>query len=143
MKIAFNKFKEQFKDKSLNEILGCAKYGCERLALITDVDEYDNNEFACVVRWYEDDTYSEDKSIVVECKVVDGEVQMSLRFSKVTKFGRRWEIIRKFDKDEKDSHDNDVWWEVLKMSEGVLYMDNWRGYMVFVCNDGQILQTEF
>ena len=143
MEKAFKKFKEEFNGKSLNEILGCAKNGCEKLTLITDVDEYDDNEFACVVRWYEDYTYNEDKSIIVECKVVDGEVQMKLRFSKVTKFGRRWDIIRKFDKDEKDDNDNDIWWEVLKMEDGVLWMNNCDGYMVFVCNNGQLLQTYF
>ena len=43
MQTIFNQFVEKFNGKSLNEILGCAKFSCEGLQLVKDVDEYDNN----------------------------------------------------------------------------------------------------
>ena len=140
----FNQFKEQFNGKSLNEILGCAKGGCERLHLVKDVDEYNNNEFACIVGWYPNDEYNPNESIEVECfySNMTDSVVFTLLTKKVTKFGRTWEIIRKFDFNREEGG-CPVWWEVLKMDDGVLWMNNLEGEMVFVEKCGRILKTIF
>ena len=36
-----------------------------------------------------------------------------------------------------------LWWKVLELDEGILYMDNCNGEMVCVQNDGLILKTIF
>lgn len=140
----FVKFKEKFSDKSINEILGCAKGGCERLHLVKDVDEYDNNELACIVGWYPNDEYNPNESIEVECfySNMTDSVVFTLLTKKVTKFGRTWEIIRKFDLNREEGG-CPVWWEVLKMDDGVLWMNNLQGEMVFVEKCGRILKTIF
>ena len=144
METIFNQFKEQFNGKSLNEILGCAKYSCEGLQLVKDVDEYDNNEFAFVVGWYPNDEFNPNENIEVECLYshLTGDAEFTLLHPKVTKFGRTWEIVHKFDLNcEEDGCP--VWWEVIKMDDGVLWMNNLDGEMVFVEKCGRILQTSF
>ena len=144
MQTIFNQFKEQFSGKSLNEILGCAKYHCEGLHLVKDIDEYDNNEFACIVGWYPNDEFNPNEKIDVECfySNMTGSVVFTLLHNKVKKFDRTWDVVRNLDLKRTD-HDNPVWWEVLKMNDGVLWMNNYDGEMAFVENSGRILQTIF
>lgn len=144
MQQAFYKFQDTFKDKSLNEILGCAKVSAMSLELVKDVDEFCNNNFAFVVNWYPtDDCYEEDK-ISIECSLKDGKPFFTLLNASVEKYGRTWLIIREFNKDAKGFHSGyPLWWEVLELDEGILYMDNCNGEMVFVQNDGLILKTTF
>ena len=96
MKTIFNQFKEQFNGKSLNEILGCAKYSCEGLHLVKDVDEYDNNEFACIVGWYPNDEFNLAERIKVECfySVMQDKVIFTLLHSKVEMFNRMWVLFK-------------------------------------------------
>jgi hypothetical protein len=144
MEKIFNQFKEQFNGKSLNEILGCAKYHCCNLSLIKDVDEYDNNEFAFVVEWYPNEEYSPNETIEVECLYshLTGEAEFTLLHGEVIKFDRTWKILKHLDLSE-ESYDCPLWWEVLKMEDGVLWMNNRDGVMAFVENDGRILHTIF
>lgn len=144
MQTIFNQFKEQFNGKSLNEILGCAKFSCEGLQLVKDVDEYDNNEFAFVVGWYPNDEYNRNERIEVECMYshLTGKAEFTLLNKEIKKFGRTWEIVRKLDLKRTESG-YPVWWEVLKMDDGVLWMNNCDGYMAFIENNGRILKTIF
>ena len=144
MQTIFNQFKEKFNGKSLNEILGYGRCGCERLSILKEVDEYDNNEFACIVSWYPNDEYNSNEKIKVECfySHMIGGVVFTLLTQKVTKFGRTWEIVQKLDLN-REENGYPVWWEVLKMDDGVLWMNNCDGYMAFVENSGRILKTEF
>ena len=144
MQTIFNQFKEKFNGKSINEILGCAKFSCEGLQLVKDVDEYDNNEFACIVGWYPNDEFNLNERIEVECfySNMTGSVVFTLLTKEVTKFGRTWEIVRELDL-KRTENGYPVWWEVLKMDDGVLWMNNCDGYMAFVKNNGRILKTEF
>lgn len=144
MQTIFNQFKEKFNGKSLNEILGCAKFSCEGLQLVKDVDEYDNNEFACIVGWYPNDEFNPNERIEVECfySNMTGSVVFTLLNRKIKKFDRTWEIVRNVDL-KRTENGYPVWWEVLKMDDGVLWMNNCDGYMAFVENNGRILKTEF
>lgn len=144
MQTIFNQFKEKFNGKSLNEILGCAKFSCEGLQLVKDVDEYDNNEFAFVVGWYPNDEFNPNERIEVECLYshLTGDAEFTLLIKEVKKFGRTWEIVRNVDL-KRTENGYPVWWEVLKMDDGVLWMNNLDGYMAFVENNGRILKTEF
>lgn len=148
MRNAFEKFKKEWGDKTFNEILGCAKNNCNGLSLTTDVDEYNNNTIACEVRYYPNyDKLDYDKSIIVE--VVFENNKVNFNFSTptffVNKFGRRWETILEFNKDEKNPRDDQyLWWEMLSINEGKFYMNNYDGEMVFVNNNGrEILKTDF
>lgn len=144
MQTIFNQFKEQFNGKSLNEILGCAKCGYERLNLVKDVDEYNNNEFACVVSWYPNDEYNSNERIEVECLYshLTGEAEFTLLIKEVTKFGRNWKVVRNVDL-KRTENGYPVWWEVLKMDDGILWMNNLDGEMAFVEKCGRILKTLF
>lgn len=144
MQTIFNQFKEKFNGKSLNEILGCAKYRCENLILLKDVDEYDSNEFAFVVGWYPNDEYNSNERIKVECLYshLTGDAEFTLLTPKVTKFGRTWEVVRDLDL-KRTENGYPVWWEVLKMDDGVLWMNNCDGYMAFIENNGRVLKTDF
>ena len=144
MQTIFNQFKEQFNGTPLNEILGYAKCGYERLNLVKDVDEYNNNEFACVVSWYPNDEYNSNERIKVECYYshMTDSVVFTLLTQKVTKFGRTWDIVQKLDLNREEGG-SPVWWEVLKMDDGVLWMNNLDGEMVFVEKCGRILKTLF
>jgi hypothetical protein len=141
MQTIFNQFKEKFDDKSLNEILGCAKYHCENLILIKDVDEYDNNEFAFVVQWYTEDGRH---TIDVECRFshLTGDSEYILIPKEVKKFGRTWEIVQNLDL-KITENGYPIWWEVLKMDDGVLWMNNCDGCMAFIENNGRVLKTYF
>lgn len=143
MQTIFKQFKKQFNGKSLNEILGCAKFSCEGLQLVKDVDEYDNNEFAFVVGWYPNDEFNSNERIEVECfySHLTGEAEFTLIHNKVNKFDRTWDVVRELDL-KRTENGYLVWWEVLKMDDGVLWMNNCDGYMAFVGNDGQILKTD-
>lgn len=143
MQTIFNQFKEKFDDKSLNEILGCAKYHCENLILIKDVDEYDNNEFAFVVQWYTDDGRH---TIDVECRFshLTGDSEYILIPKEVKKFGRTWEVVIDWDfNDYVDRWGDNLYWKVLEMEDGVLWMNNYAGDMVFIENNGRVLKTSF
>lgn len=144
MQTIFNQFKEKFNGKSLNEILGCAKFSCEGLQLVKDVDEYDNNEFAFVVGWYPNDEFNPNERIKVECLYshLTGDAEFTLLTKEVKKFGRTWEIVRNVDL-KRTENGYPVWWEVLKMDDGVLWMNNCDGYMAFIENNGRILKTYF
>jgi hypothetical protein len=148
MRNAFEKFKKEWGDKTFNEILGCAKNNCNGLALTTDVDEYNNNTIACEVRYCPNyDKLDYDKSIIVE--VVFENNKVNFNFSTptffVNKFGRRWEKILEFNKDEKNPRDDQyLWWEMLSINEGKFYMNNYDGEMVFVNNNGiEMLKCDF
>ena len=140
MQAIFNRFKEQFSGYSLNEILNCAKRQCDKLSLVKDVDEYTNNEFAFVVRWYLTYARKENESIDVECMYshLTGKPEFTLLNEEVTKFGRTWKVVK-----DLDLTDDDIWWKVLEMEDGVLWMDNINGEMAFVENNGRILETTF
>lgn len=143
MQTIFNQFKNEFNGKSLNEILGCAKCSCEGLELIKDVDEYDNNEFAFVVGWYPNDEFPNER-IEVECLYshLTGDAEFTLLRPKVTKFNRTWEIVHKLDL-HRIVGDCPVWWEVLEMENGTLFMNNLDGEMAFIEDNGRILKTSF
>lgn len=144
MQTIFNQFKEKFNGKSLNEILGCAKYSCEGLQLVKDVDEYDNNEFAFVVGWYPNDEFNPNERIEVECLYshLTGDAEFTLLTKEVTKFGRTWGVVRGLDL-KRTENGCPVWWEVLTMDDGVLWMNNCDGEMGFVESNGRILKTYF
>lgn len=57
---------------------------------------------------------------------------------KVEKYGRTWEIIHKFEQ-KFDCHGEPKFWEVMKNDDGVLWMNNDEGEVVFIENDGFIL----
>lgn len=144
METIFNQFKEQFNGKSLNEILGCAKYSCNGLQLVKDVDEYDNNEFAFVVGWYPNDEFKPNERIEVKCLYshLTGDAEFTLLNREINKFDRTWKVVRELDL-KRTEYGYPVWWEVLKMDDGVLWMNNCDGYMAFVENSGRILKTSF
>ena len=144
MEKIFNQFKEKFNGKSLNEILGCAKYHCNNLHLVKDVDEYDSNEFAFVVGWYPNDEYKPNERIEVECfySHLTGDAEFTLLNGEVKKFDRTWKIVKKLDLEE-EVNGSPIWWEVLKMEDGVLWMNNYDGEMAFVEDNGRILKTTF
>ena len=144
MEKIFNQFKEQFKDKSLNEILHYAKLHRFYLSLVKDVDEYDNNEFAFVVMWHPNEEFNTTKRIVVECLYshLTGDAEFTLLNGEVKKFDRTWKIVKDLDLEE-EVNGSPIWWEVLKMEDGVLWMNNYDGEMVFVEDNGRILKTIF
>ena len=97
MQTIFNQFKEQFKGKTLNEILHCAKLNFCNLSLVKDVDEYHNNEFAFVVEWCPNDEYSLVNEIIeVECSYshLTGNAEFTLVNEEVMKFGKTWKIVK-------------------------------------------------
>ena len=71
-----------------------------------------------------------------------GDAEFTLLIKEVTKFGRTWEIVRNVDL-KRTENGCPVWWEVLKMDDGVLWMNNCDGYMAFIENNGRILKTSF
>ena len=144
MEKIFNQFKEKFNGKSLNEILGCARYHCSNLCLVKDVDEYDSNEFAFVVWWYPNNEYKPNEKIEVECLYshLTGDAEFTLLNGEIKKFDRTWKIVKKLDLEE-EVNGSPIWWEVLKMEDGVLWMNNYDGEMAFVENNGRILKTIF
>lgn len=145
MHTIFNQFKENFNGKTLNEILGCAKLHYCNLSLIKDVDEYNNNEFAFVVGWYPNEEYSLiTERIEVECSYshLTGNAEFTLVSEETTKFGRTWKIVKDLDLAEQEDG-FPIWWKVLEMEDGVLWMNNRDGVMAFIENDGRILKTIF
>ena len=144
MQTIFNQFKENFNGKTLNEILHCAKLNFCNLSLVKDVDEYDNNEFAFVVEWYpNEEEYSLiTERIEVECSYshLTGNAEFTLVNEEVTKFGRTWKIVKSLNLLEQENG-FPIWWKVLEMEDGVLWMNNCNGEMAFVENDGRILKT--
>ena len=145
MQTIFNQFKENFNGKTLNEILGCAKLHYCNLSLIKDVDEYHNNEFAFVVEWYPNEEYSLiTERIEVECSYshLTGNAEFTLVSEETTKFGRTWKIVKDLDLAEQEDG-FPIWWKVLEMEDGVLWMNNRDGVMAFIENDGRILKDIF
>lgn len=143
MQTIFNQFKETFNGKSLNEILGCAKIHCCNLSLIKDVDEYNNNEFAFVVEWYPNEEYSLiTERIEVECSYshLTGNAEFTLVSEETTKFGRTWHIVKGLDLAEQEDG-FPIWWKVIEIEDGVLWMNNRNGEMAFIENNGRILKT--
>ena len=144
METIFNQFKEQFKGKTLNEILGCAKHHYYNLSLIKDVDEYRNNEFAFVVEWYpNEEEYSLiTERIEVECSYshLTGNAEFTLVSEETTKFGRIWKMVKDLDLAEQEDG-FPIWWKVIEMEEGVLWMNNCNGEMAFIEKNGRILKT--
>ena len=143
MQTIFNQFKEQFKGKTLNEILHCAKLNFCNLSLVKDVDEYDNNEFAFVVEWCPNDEYSLVNEIIeVECSYshLTGNAEFTLVNEEVMKFGKTWKIVKALDLTEQED-DFPIWWKVIEMEEGVLWMNNCNGEMAFIEKNGRILKT--
>lgn len=140
MQTIFNQFKEQFSGNSLNEILGYAKGHCYRLSLVKDVDEYTNNEFAFVVKWYPTYERNPNERIEVECMYshLTGKAEFTLLTEETTKFGRTWKVVKNLDLEKQDK-----WWKVLEMEDGVLWMDNFNGKMGFVEKNGRMLETAF
>ena len=144
METIFNQFKEQFKGKTLNEILGCAKHHYYNLSLIKDVDEYRNNEFAFVVEWYpNEEEYSLiTERIEVECSYshLTGNAEFTLVDEEVMKFGKTWKIVKDLDLEEQEDG-FPIWWKVIEIEEGVLWMNNCNGEMAFIEKNGRILKT--
>lgn len=143
MQTIFNQFKEQFKGKTLNEILHCAKLNFCNLSLVKDVDEYDNNEFAFVVEWCPNDEYSLVNEIIeVECSYshLTGNAEFTLVNEEVMKFGKTWKIVKALDLTEQEDG-FPIWWKVIEMEEGVLWMNNCNGEMAFIEKNGRILKT--
>ena len=143
METIFNQFKKRFNGISLNEILGCAKRHCYNLSLVKDVDEYRNNEFAFVVEWYPNEEYSLiTERIEVECSYshLTGNAEFTLVSEEATKFGRTWKMVKDLDLAEQEDG-FPIWWKVLEMEDGVLWMNNRDGVMAFIENDGRILKT--
>lgn len=144
MQTIFNQFKKQFSDKSLNEILGCAKFHCFNLSLVKDICEYSNNEFAFVVEWYPNDECKINERIKVECMYshLTGKAEFTLLNEVVKKFGRTWSIVKDLDL-EREENGFPIWWKVLEMEDGVLWMNNCDGEMAFIEKNGRILKTIF
>ena len=150
MQRIFNQFKELFGDMSLNEILSIAKgktlakEHCYKLSLIKDVDEYRNNEFAFVVEWYPTYLKKPNERIEVECSYshLTARAEFTLVNEEVKKFGRTWKIVKDLDLAEQEDG-FPIWWKVLEMEDGVLWMNNRDGVMAFIENDGRILKTIF
>ena len=142
MQEIFNQFKEQFNGKSLNDILHYAKLHFCNLSLIKDVDVYRNNEFAFVVEWYPNDNYILNERIEVECMYshLTGKAEFSLLNEEVKKFGRTWIIGKGLDL-KAQNMDTPIWWKVLEMEDGVLWMNNCNGEMAFIEKNGRILKT--
>ena len=143
METIFNQFKKRFNGISLNEILGCAKRHCYNLSLVKDVDEYRNNEFAFVVEWYPNEEYSLiTERIEVECSYshLTGNAEFTLVSEEATKFGRTWKMVKDLDLAEQEDG-FPIWWKVLEMEDGVLWMNNCNGEMAFIENNGRILKT--
>ena len=140
----FNQFKEKFNGKTLNEILGCAKLHCFNLSLIKDVCDYNNNEFAFVVEWCPNDEHKIYERIKVECRYshLTGNAEFTLINEEVRKFGRTWYIVKSLDLKEQENG-FPIWWKVLEMEDGVLWMDNCNGEMAFIEKNGRILKTIF
>ena len=144
MQTLFNQFKEQFKGKTLNEILHCAKLHYCNLSLVKDVDEYRNNDFAFVVEWYPNDEYDLNQRIKVECSYshLTGNAEFTLVSEETTKFGRTWYIVKSLDLAEQEDG-FPIWWKVIEIEDGVLWMNNCNGEMAFIENNGRILKTIF
>ena len=143
MQEIFNQFKEQFNGKSLNDIPHYAKIHCCNLSLIKDVDEYRNNEFAFVVEWYPNEEYSLiTERIEVECSYshLTGNAEFTLVNEETTKFGRTWHIVKGLDLAEQEDG-FPIWWKVIEIEDGVLWMNNCNGEMAFIENNGRILKT--
>lgn len=143
METIFNQFKEQFKGKTLNEILHCAKLNFCNLSLVKDVDEYDNNEFAFVVEWCPNDEYSLVNEIIeVECSYshLTGNAEFTLVNEEVMKFGKTWKIVKALDLTEQEDG-FPIWWKVIEIEDGVLWMNNCNGEMAFIEKNGRILKT--
>ena len=143
METIFNQFKEQFKGKTLNEILHCAKLNFCNLSLVKDVDEYDNNEFAFVVEWCPNDEYSLiNEMIEVECSYshLTGNAEFTLVNEEVMKFGRTWKIVKALNLLEQEDG-FPIWWKVIEIEDGVLWMNNCNGEMAFIEKNGRILKT--
>ena len=144
METIFNQFKEQFKGRTLNEILGCAKHHYYNLSLIKDVDEYRNNEFAFVVEWYpNEEEYSLiTERIEVECSYshLTGNAEFTLVDEEVMKFGKTRKIVKDLDLEEQEDG-FPIWWKVIEIEEGVLWMNNCNGEMAFIEKNGRILKT--
>lgn len=143
METIFNQFKKQFKGKTLNEILHCAKLNFCNLSLVKDVDEYDNNEFAFVVEWCPNDEYSLVNEIIeVECSYshLTGNAEFTLVNEEVMKFGKTWKIVKSLNLLEQEDG-FPIWWKVIEMEAGVLWMNNCNGEMAFIEKDGRILKT--
>lgn len=60
------------------------------------------------------------------------------RHGKVEKYGRTWEIIHEFEQ-KFDCHGEPKFWEVMKNDDGVLWMNNDEGEVVFIEDNGFIL----
>lgn len=143
MQTIFNQFKEQFKGKTLNEILHCAKLNFCNLSLVKDVDEYNNNEFAFVVEWCPNDEYSLVNEIIeVECSYshLTGNAEFTLVNEEVMKFGKTWKIVKSLNLLEQEDG-FPIWWKVIEMEAGVLWMNNCNGEMAFIEKNGRILKT--
>ena len=143
METIFNQFKEQFKGKTLNEILHCAKLNFCNLSLVKDVDEYHNNEFAFVVEWCPNDEYSLVKEIIeVECSYshLTGNAEFTLVNEEVTKFGKTWKMVKALNLLEQEDG-FPIWWKVIEIEDGVLWMNNRNGEMAFIEKNGRILKT--
>ena len=143
METIFNQFKKQFNGKTLNEILHCAKLNYCNLSLLKDVDEYHNNEFAFVVEWCPNDEYSLVNEIIeVECSYshLTGNAEFTLVNEVVTKFGKTWKIVKSLNLLEQEDG-FPIWWKVIEMEEGVLWMNNCNGEMAFIEKNGRILKT--
>ena len=145
MQTIFNQFKEQFKGKTLNEILHCAKLNYCNLSLVKDVDEYNNNEFAFVVEWCPNEEYSLVNEIIeVECSYshLTGNAEFTLVNEEVMKFGKTWKIVKSLNLLEQEDG-FPIWWKVIEMEAGVLWMNNCNGEMAFIEKNGRILKTTF
>ena len=143
MQTIFNQFKEQFKGKTLNEILHCAKLNYCNLSLVKDVDEYHNNEFAFVVEWYPNDEYGLiTERIEVECSYshLTGNAEFTLVSEETTKFGRTWKMVKDLDLAEQEDGFH-IWRKVIEIEDGVLWMNNCNGEMAFIEKNGRILKT--
>ena len=132
----FDKFVSEMKDKSFNEILGCAKINALNLSLLLDVDDYNNNEIKCLVSYYNDSKVGTcEVSINVEVGYNGNEVTFNLIKTReqVVKYGRTWDVIDTFDKTDEN------FWKVMDYTDGELWMDNCNGTVVFVETDGRLL----
>lgn len=132
----FDKFVSEMKDKSFNEILGCAKINALNLSLLLDVDDYNNNEIKCLVSYYNDNKVGTcEVSIKVEVGYNGNEVTFNLIKTKeqVVKYGRTWEVIDTFDNTDGN------YWKVMNYTDGELWMNNYEGAIVFVETNGKLL----
>ena len=97
-----------------------------------------------MVEWYPNDEYDLNQRIKVECSYshLTGNAEFTLVSEEVRKFGRTWKIVKALNLLEQEDG-FPIWWKVIEIEDGVLWMNNCNGEMAFIEKNGRILNTIF